>query len=294
MLGPFNFLSFEISRYEIIQLCVFVVFWHMITTLMNKYIKEPKQIIQLKEEHDYIKARNQYYLTYKSLIHSTYAALIGLYFVLNYSLTCSQTNTQFETLILSISYSYFVYDTILDCYYNVLSPMLIAHHAIVLIACFFPLAYRRYGTESIYAMLITEISGPFYHLRSILPFIGSDLLKKVNDIVFMVVFTIARTVVISPVMRQTQYDKNAPLLFKLQQFGLWYLSLIWCWQIANSAAKILKEDIFPGWGIFRAFYGFMRYIRKFWVLFYIIALIYTSRFLIDSLQISSLPVQIFG
>ena len=57
--------------------------------------------------------------------------------------------------------------------------------------------------------------------------------------IFAAVFIFCRAIIVIPLMKQIQYFDGF-LGFKIYSIGIWFISLMWVYQILNMAAKALS------------------------------------------------------
>ena len=162
----------------------------------------------------------------------------------------------------------------------------------VIILVFFSLLYKKFGNEFVYGFIIAECSSIFLNLRDILPYIGSNMVNTINNVMFIIAYVVGRLYYIDNIISKIFYHVGTPLFIKLIQVTVWYMSWVWWWQIVNSFFKIGAEK--TGLSVFEKIYGFLKKARKFVWFYYGFAFVYVTRYLADYYQITSLPVQIFG
>jgi hypothetical protein len=119
--------------------------------------------------------------------------------------------------------------------------------------------------------------------------------KKVqiaNDIVFVIVFCAARTVLVDWLYVWTVYD-DSPLFYKIQMVGLQVISMVWLWEILNKASKLAWEKN-PDSLVVKSLYKFLRVNRKWltwvWMAF---SVVFSIRYLLDYHGVTKLPLYVF-
>jgi hypothetical protein len=92
------------------------------------------------------------------------------------------------------SMSYFVYDTLIEVYYNTADTLTNMHHAIVLVGTYFHLRSSYSGYDYLLMHLCAEISNPFVIIRTILKFLDKKdtFLYSFSENMFAVTFIILR------------------------------------------------------------------------------------------------------
>lgn len=113
-----------------------------------------------------------------------------------------------------------------------------------------------------------------------------------NDIVFIVVFCGARTVLVDWLYVYSLYD-DSPMFYKLQMVGLQVISMVWLWEIINKASKLAWEKN-PGSQLINSWYGFLRKNRK-WLMWLWLAfsVVFSIRYLLDYHKVTKLPLYVF-
>lgn len=113
-------------------------------------------------------------------------------------------------LLITHSFAYFTYDSIIEIYYGTDDLLTNAHHIVVVTATFFHMmnkygGFEYVGTSLIFTLfpilsiwivlhLMAEVSNPFLIFRTVLKIVGMKETKiyDVNDIIFATVFLIVR------------------------------------------------------------------------------------------------------
>ncbi|XP_022144271.1 transmembrane protein 136-like isoform X2 [Momordica charantia] len=136
--------------------------------------------------------------------------------------------------ILGVSCSYLIYDMVCCHFDKRVSVDNTIHHLISIVGIAAGLAYQKCGSEMVAALLITEISSPFLHLREILKEIGyrNTELNFAADIAFAVIFSFARMVG-GPYLTYLTLSSNVPLLIKAMALGLQLVSAYWFYKIVR-------------------------------------------------------------
>jgi len=228
----------------------------------------------------------------------------GIYYFFTYGLRTDQECNDFEYAMTCLQISFFVLDFVTSLFFQHNDLKLIVHHTMAVIGYGTPFLYRRYGSESIFGMFLGEISGPFLAMREILPYVSDRALSNLsrffysnipedeveehrraenvrttNDFIFMITFIIARTCGFEYLFYYI-HNSAAPLYFKLQASGFWFLGFVWMWEIFNKASKLFALELYPKNKIFNSMYKFFKAIRPLLPVYLLSILWYTNRHLL--------------
>ena len=312
---PFSFTAIAATTSDYLHIIFYCFIWNITEKIILNYTPMPEYCISEYENagQDPIalkKALNnftQYKQNIKTIIHNIYGLVFGTYYVFTYGLRVDTWCNNLEYTMCKISLSYFVNDLISGFYYEQNDVWIHIHHVISIIGASVPFLYRRFGSEVAFATFLGEISGLFFQLRSVLPFIGNnslansfkflfrnhnvdnaerkrraELIRSLNEMTFVVTFIIARTFGFEFLGHQIQISKH-PLILKLP--FLWFLSYFWLWDIVNKCTKVLATEIFPDSEISKKVYSFFKSIRPLKPLYLLTMLWYTSRHLLTYYKI---------
>ena len=175
------------------------------------------------------------------------------------------------------------------------------HHFICLTGYGTPFLYRRFASEGMVGMFLSDISNPFLNLRlcfdciddntigNFLRFLfrngdvdsteckrKGNLIKAINDVIFVVTFCIGRTFGYEFLVYYI-HTSQAPLHFKLLVLGLWFLSYVWLWEIINKTSDVLATKVFPGNVILDKIHKFIKKCKPYLPVYLLVCAWMTSR-----------------
>ena len=301
--------DFRATKQDMLGLLVCFVIWMIIYALINKYLDMPEMLIvaqkkaagDKKELHKVYKQHRKYVSSTIAMIMSVFTFVFSGYYFLNYGLTVGKWNNGLEYIQCTVVTSYFLADWVFALKYGQNDIVFAAHHILSLFIFGMPILYNRLGSESTIGIWFGEVSGPFVNLRDIFPLINhitlantfaflyskknvdakeqkkrADFIILVNELIFVVTFIIARTYGFGYLVKEISYSQ-APLLYKISINGMWFVSMIWLWQIAHKMSKILSLELFPNSFIFKKIYQILRTIRPIQPAFLLFSAWYTNR-----------------
>ncbi|GAV56871.1 TRAM_LAG1_CLN8 domain-containing protein, partial [Cephalotus follicularis] len=150
------------------------------------------------------------------------------------------SSRQMKTL--AVSLSYFIYDLICCQFDKRVYLDKSIHHVFSILGIAAGLITQKSGSESIATLWITQMSHPFLHTRELLKELGyrDTKLYLTADIVFSLVFSVARMVVLPHIIYVTCSASN-PLALKVTGVALQLVSAFWFYKIARSVKyKLIK------------------------------------------------------
>ncbi|KAI9200807.1 hypothetical protein LWI28_013422 [Acer negundo] len=181
-----------------------------------------------------------------STIHATLAVTMASISVEDWScpvcpLASKSSTLQMQTM--AVSLAYLIYDLVC-CLFDDKRVNLdnTIHHLVSIVGLVAGLAYQKCGSEMVGAIWITEISSPFLHWRELLKELGyrDTGLNLTADILFAVIFTIARMIV-GPCLTFVTLSVDNPFLIKAMAFGLQIVSAFWFYKIARMVSYKLTK-----------------------------------------------------
>ncbi|GKU89993.1 hypothetical protein SLEP1_g4054 [Rubroshorea leprosula] len=180
-----------------------------------------------------------------SSIHATLAVTLASLTVEDWScpvcpLASKSSPRQRQTLAITVSY--LIYDLICCAFDKRVNLDNTIHHLVSIIGIGAGLVYEKCGSEQVAALLITEISSPFLHLRELLKELGyrdTDL-NLAADITFAIIFSVARMVG-GPYLTYVTLTAENPLLIKAMAVGLQLVSAFWFYKIARMVTYKLTK-----------------------------------------------------
>ncbi|KAK7280694.1 hypothetical protein RJT34_25761 [Clitoria ternatea] len=178
-----------------------------------------------------------------STLHATLAVTLASLCVQDWScpicFVTSKSSPQ-EMQVLAVSLSYLIYDLVCSHFDERVNLDNTVHHLVSIVGIGAGLYYQKCGSEMVAAMWITEVSSPFLHFRQLLKELGyrDTLLNLIADILFAIIFTVARMLV-GPCLTYVTLSKDYPLLIKAMGLGLQLVSAFWFFKIL----KMLKQKL---------------------------------------------------
>ena len=127
------------------------------------------------------------------LLHCVLSLLALIKFTFYASDYC-ELSKPFYKIILAHSCGYYLVDLSVSNYFRLADSMLNIHHLFVLIGFLSNLNGTHGGAEVIQGLLSAELTNPFYYTRlmSELFAMENEVMIKVNNVIFLVLFTIIR------------------------------------------------------------------------------------------------------
>ena len=151
-------------------------------------------------------------------------------------------NSIYHMYMISHASAYFVFDSIIEIAYGTADMLTNVHHVVVLFVSYFGMKAPHSGFEylsntpylnHLALHLLAEVSNPFLILRTILKILGKkdSTIYKVNDMVFAVIFLIAR-VLLTPFFLIYMFEgHNVIYSIKLGVSFILYVQLLWAYRI---------------------------------------------------------------
>ncbi|XP_031564473.1 TLC domain-containing protein 5-like [Actinia tenebrosa] len=139
------------------------------------------------------------------------------------------TSTPFQTLILLISFGYFIFDFIWCVYMETEGPVMLIHHVTSVLTLGYALSIGLSGSEIIAAIFGMEMTNPFLQLRWFLRETGNyqTRLAYGNDFIFMALFLYLRLGPGSILTYHTTLAEKPTILIKAGGLILYLVSIIW-------------------------------------------------------------------
>lgn len=181
-----------------------------------------------------------------STTHATLAVILSSLTVQDWSCPVCPLNSksspkQMQTLAVTVGY--LIYDLVCSQFDKKSNLDNTIHHLVSIVGIAAGLSYQKCGSEMVAALLITEVSSPFLHLREFLKEIGykdTDL-NLAADILFAITFSVAR-MILGPFLAYATLSANNPLLIKAMALGLQLVSAFWFYKILKMVQyKLIKR-----------------------------------------------------
>nr|GLL48833.1 transmembrane protein 136-like [Ipomoea trifida] len=143
---------------------------------------------------------------------------------------------------LAITTGYMIYDLMCCVYHHQQKTEDLVHHLVTILGLGAGLAYQRCGSEMVGALWVSEISGPFLHLRELLKELGyrDTALNLAVDICFAVIFSLSRMIGGTYLTYLTVSNEN-PILIKAMSVGLLSVSAFWFYKIVRMVIYKLSK-----------------------------------------------------
>ncbi|KAL3695355.1 hypothetical protein R1sor_009431 [Riccia sorocarpa] len=148
-----------------------------------------------------------------------------------------------EMRALKTSLAYFIYDffcCLLDVKVDYANAV---HHIVTIVGLGYGFVTQAYGPELIACLWLMELSNPFMHARELMKEAGikDTPLNMLNDLAFVVVFTLARLGA-GPFVVYSTLKSEDPLTVKLGAVGIQVISIFWFYRIARMVVyKLTKK-----------------------------------------------------
>ncbi|GMH23393.1 hypothetical protein Nepgr_025236 [Nepenthes gracilis] len=159
-------------------------------------------------------------------------------------LASSSSPMQMKTIAVSVSY--LIYDIICSQFDDRSGVDNSIHHLVSILGLGAGLAYQKCGSEMVASLWLTELSSPFLHLRELLKelgYKGTDL-NLAADIMFAIIFSVARMGLAPFLTYVTVSAPTNPLLVKAMALALQLVSAYWFFKIARMVKyKLTKRTV---------------------------------------------------
>lgn len=181
-----------------------------------------------------------------SIVHavlSSYLAAVYVFFNPEGYVIGSE-NTEVQTMVITVSAGYFIYDFIACILHEKFVQQHINytnsfHHISTLSGLLVGLYTRRSAAELGLCLLMMEISNPFMHMIQLFKELkmGDSTVAKYNRYIFALIFFIARIVLGPFLCYYTVVSEDSPLLVKAGGVGIMAISLVFFQQIIQSVLR---------------------------------------------------------
>lgn len=185
-----------------------------------------------------------------SIIHailSSYLAAVYVYFNPE-GYTIGSNNTPAQTVVITVSAGYFIYDFIACTLHEKFVQKKINytnsfHHISTLSGLLVGLYTGKSAAELGLCLLMMEISNPFMHMIQLFKELkmADSSLAKYNKYIFALVFFVARILLGPFLCYYTCTSRNSPLLVKAGGVGIMAISLVFFKQIIQSVTRGAKK-----------------------------------------------------
>jgi len=181
-----------------------------------------------------------------SLIHVVVSLYFGSISVANWSRPLDgvgAASTYPQMLAITVSLAYFIYDTICCAVELPFSMEFLIHHLLTLMGLVFGYVRQISGTELVACLVLMEVSNPFMHGRELLKELNlkDSPLSLANDVLFALVFTVARIFVGPVVVYLCVVSPTSPFAVKVGAVGIQVVSLLWFYKIARMVIYKLSK-----------------------------------------------------
>jgi hypothetical protein len=140
-------------------------------------------------------------------------------FVISKGFDIGHRNTELQSLLLTLSATYFVFDYLYVTYYRIGDHLDTVHHFIALGGLLSSLLIDQCGGEVVCAIVVTEVSNPFLHTRKLLQILKlhktHSLLFYCTNFMFALSYLIGRMFFGGWFVYRTVTSPNSPLLMKV-------------------------------------------------------------------------------
>lgn len=172
--------------------------------------------------------------------------LVELSFVLegNPLYMLGEVNTPLQTVILSMSGGYFVFDFAWSVYMGSEGMMMLAHHVVSILALVGGLFLHQSGSEICLTLWGSELTNPFLQCRWFLRETNqyNSYFAAFNDLVFFGIFTCARIGIGTGLAICFYLSEKTVVLMKCGGLFFFAISIIWTWQIGKFVKRRYFSD----------------------------------------------------
>lgn len=189
------------------------------------------------------KTQKEIYDTKSRIISIVHASLLFLFAVIDILFfqanKCGQQNSRNQNLVLIISAGYFIYDLFNCILLGVSDKEMELHHSFVILGLYMGVAFDNSANEMLRAILVAEVTNPIMHIRMILRNyeLKNSFIYLVLEIVYIIIYIIARMVYGTRVVFFTVFCWDNLLLVKVAGSGVWIQSVIF----AKRMVRILRH-----------------------------------------------------
>lgn len=148
-----------------------------------------------------------------------------------------------QMLAISVSFAYFIYDTICCAVELPFSVEFLMHHLITLMGLAFGYVRQISGTELVACLMLMEVSNPCMHGRELLKELKlkDSSLSLANDVMFALVFTVARIFIGPVLVYRCVMSPTSPTAVKLGAAGIQVVSILWFYKIVRLVSYKLSK-----------------------------------------------------
>ncbi|TNV78105.1 hypothetical protein FGO68_gene3429 [Halteria grandinella] len=183
-----------------------------------------------------------YYFQYTSLFHALVCIFVDPFIFYYGGYRYNQPNHLYYVFILSHSFAYFIFDTIIEIFYRTDDALTNVHHAVCLAVSYFGIRAPHSAFEFVVLQFLAETSNPFLIYRTILRIQGKKDTNtfRINEFVFAGVFIIAR-VILTPMFLVYMYEGyNVLYSIKLGVSLILFVQLMWAYRIIELVFQSIR------------------------------------------------------
>lgn len=146
--------------------------------------------------------------------------------------------------VLCNSCGYFIFDSIIEYYYNTNDILLNLHHVVVVITTVMSLRNKYSGFEYMLSILCAEASNPYLVIRTTLRITGKKQtsLYANNDLVFAAVFLLMRLIICPLLLLMCFESPHCIYAAKLGVCIVLFVSLLWAYKIFKGIFELIKKS----------------------------------------------------
>ncbi|CAI2374752.1 unnamed protein product [Moneuplotes crassus] len=166
----------------IIQMVVAIVLFNSQTDHLEYSKRKPKKM----SKFEVLDTKNRF----TSLIHGIMCICFSYYDVTYIKLPYGSPNHPIQTLLITLSLGYFIYDLIAMAYYGVFDICLLIHHGITCCGYYLSLCFSASGSEIMAGVYVSEISNPFMHIWVICRNLGykHTMLNSISQYLYILLY----------------------------------------------------------------------------------------------------------
>ena len=149
----------------------------------------------------------------------------------------AEPNTLVQSLVLSVSAGYFLFDTIWCIFMQTEGKLMIMHHVISMVSLIGGLLHGKSASEVTAVIWGSELTNPFLQIRWFLKQSSDShsTFAKVNDAIFLILFAVVRVGIGTYMCFVVLFSHNTVWWIKIGGIIFHSISFIWMWQILRFA-----------------------------------------------------------
>ena len=150
-----------------------------------------------------------------------------------------EPNTEFQTLTISNSAGYFIFESIWCVIMKTEGVVMMLHHFISVVALIGALIIDKSGSEVTAVLWGSELTNPFLQIRWFLRETKQyhTTFAFLNDCMLFIFFALVRLGVGTCLAYSFYFSTKSPFLLKVGGYVFYLISIFWMWQISMFAKR---------------------------------------------------------